>query len=82
MTKSLRDEIGPERFDELMAQGVRKAVAELHAAGLPAVGGENGRVYKVYADGTKVYVDEEEEGAREYRIFADGTKVYVEETPA
>lgn len=79
MAKSLRDQIGPERFDAAMAEGVRKAVEELYALGLPAVGGENGRVYKHYADGTRVYLDEEEPNAREYRIFADGTKVYVDE---
>ncbi|MEU0940943.1 MULTISPECIES: hypothetical protein [unclassified Embleya] len=62
MTGSLRDEIGPERFDELAAQGVRDAIAELHAAGLPSIGtDETGRVCKVYADGTKVYVDDEPE---------------------
>ncbi|MGW9212953.1 hypothetical protein ACWGR4_39060 [Embleya sp. NPDC055664] len=60
MTKSLIDEIGRERAAELMTKAVEKAVADLHAAGLPAIGGENGRVYKVYPDGTKVYVDEEE----------------------
>ncbi|OPC83503.1 hypothetical protein B4N89_23490 [Embleya scabrispora] len=82
MAKSLRDEMGPERFDAAMAEGVRKAVAELHALGLPGIGGENGRVYKQYADGTRVYLDEEDPNTREYRIFADGTKVYVDEMEA
>ncbi|WP_406285408.1 hypothetical protein [Embleya sp. NBC_00896] len=59
MTKSLLDRIGRERVDELMTEAVRQAVAELHAAGLPAVGGDEGGVYRVYPDGTKVYVEEE-----------------------
>jgi hypothetical protein len=78
-TKSLIDRIGRERAAALVAEAVREAVAELHAAGLPAVGGENGRVYKDYADGTRVYLDEEEPGAREFRLYADGTKVYPDE---
>jgi hypothetical protein len=59
VTESLIDRIGRERVEESMCQAVREAVAELHAAGLPAVGGENGRVYKVYPDGRKVYLDDE-----------------------
>ncbi|MYW05121.1 hypothetical protein [Streptomyces sp. SID3343] len=79
MTRSLIDRIGRERVEELTAEAVREAVAELHAVGLPAVGGENGRVYKEYADGTRVYLDEEEPGAREFRLYADGTKVCPDE---
>jgi succinate dehydrogenase/fumarate reductase flavoprotein subunit len=77
--RSLVDRIGRERAAELMAEAVRDAIAELHAAGLPAVGGENGRVYKDYADGTRIYLDEEEPNAREFRLYADGTKVYLDE---
>ncbi|HSA53877.1 MAG TPA: hypothetical protein VLH10_27670 [Yinghuangia sp.] len=60
MTDSLIDSIGRERAHALMRQAVQDAIAELHAAGLPAIGAENGRVCKFYPDGTKVYVDEEE----------------------
>ncbi|WP_331767127.1 hypothetical protein [Embleya sp. NBC_00896] len=60
MTKSFMDEIGPERAQELVAEAVRKAIEELHAAGLPAIQGDgNGRVYKLYPDGSKVYIEEE-----------------------
>jgi hypothetical protein len=62
MGKSLRDRIGPERFDQLVEEGVRKAVAELHAAGLPSCGtDETGRICKFYPDGTKEYIDDEPE---------------------
>lgn len=60
MTRSLIDEIGPERAHELMAEAVRDAIAELHAQGLPAIGSDgDGRVYKEFADGTRVHVEDE-----------------------
>jgi hypothetical protein len=76
---SLIDRIGRERAQELTEAAVREAIAELHAAGLPAIGGENGRVYKDHADGTRVYLDEEQDDGREFRLYADGTKIYLDE---
>lgn len=56
---SLIDRIGRERAHELMAAAVREAVARQHAAGLPTAHGDgDGRVYLLYPDGTRTYLDD------------------------
>ncbi|WP_436770818.1 hypothetical protein [Yinghuangia sp. YIM S09857] len=58
--ESLIDQIGQERAQELMARAVREAVERQHAAGLATAHGEgDGRVFLLYPDGTKVYLDED-----------------------
>lgn len=49
--KPLLDAIGRERAEALMSRAVRKAVADLHAAGLPSVGLIDGVLCKRYPDG-------------------------------
>ena len=54
--KSVFDLIGKERAFQLMEEGVQKAVADLHAAGLPSVGLINGVLCERYPDGRVVPV--------------------------
>src|SRR5688572_1321667 len=57
--KSIFDVIGKERADELMSQAFHKAVADLHAAGLPSVGLIDGVVSMRWPDGRVVPVTQE-----------------------
>lgn len=51
MAKSLFDEIGKERVDELMGEAVAKAAAESAALGLPKVVNVDGVWCRQYPDG-------------------------------
>lgn len=51
MTKSLIDEIGRERANELIQEAMAKAAAETDALGLPHVVEVNGVWCKQYPDG-------------------------------
>lgn len=63
--KSIFDLMGRERAFQLMEQGIQKAVADLHAAGLPAVGLIDGVLCKRYPDGRIVAVKDEEDAQRQ-----------------
>jgi hypothetical protein len=39
------------------AQATRRAIAQIHAVGLPTVHGDERGIYELYPDGSRVYVD-------------------------
>ena len=59
MSKSLIDEIGRERADQLMSEAVKDAVEKADALGLPQVVKIKGAWCRRYPDGRIERIDEE-----------------------
>lgn len=62
MTKSFFDIIGDDKLVELMNAGVRKAIQETHAAGLPVTGKIDGVLCRLYPDGRIERLDQNADG--------------------
>ena len=48
-------DLGAEEVTRISTEGVKAAIADLHAAGIPSVHGDAKGIYKLYPDGYKEY---------------------------
>lgn len=53
-------ELTKEEKEKILAEGATKRIAETHALGLPTTHADSHGVYRIYPDGRKVYLTEEE----------------------
>lgn len=59
------DKLTKEEEEEILAKGAARRIAKAHALGLPTTHSDGGGIYRLYPDGRKVYITEEEKRAYE-----------------